>query len=414
MATTPPLWEADRHQAPLSDLAERLSLRHRSLQAVRSWLTAELDPNRTGQLGVTEFVCLWMTGIQFPAGDAAALAEGGGAAGAEGADPSAAAYGGLCPGCAGRRGGAAPGEAQASRKAAAVAAYMVARLVKREWDLELLDPGRSGAPPAEKLWYGPAAQRRRRSPERNADRQPPASRGAQAHRRGLREPPVGAEREGLLELTPAFFVAARTLAQDCEDVDGSLRFGSVSGFATALPNFLRGFPFLVPGNATPRPADLRLAGNGGGGGGGVASESQVRHLHRWAGALCLPPAGVHSVLDDLVAHAEATLPPGAWSEPAFPFLVVLSLVLKHAARPPEKEGFLRTFNDGVALFRALLQQNRQQLQQRQAEAASAAEGDRLSIRVLLRALALSAPNTFPDAVDWQASGPPSSVARSCW
>eukprot|EP01059_Diplonema_ambulator_P020135 TRINITY_DN33832_c0_g1_i1.p1 TRINITY_DN33832_c0_g1~~TRINITY_DN33832_c0_g1_i1.p1 ORF type:complete len:304 (+),score=57.05 TRINITY_DN33832_c0_g1_i1:61-972(+) len=175
----------------LASFGARLSGVYNTLNSLRGWINSELDPNRTGYLGVGEFMCLWVMGSDE-----------------EGAHP----------------GGVLAEDVKA--KVAAVAAAVAARVLTKESFVEVISGGKEVG---RDVWYGRNAGWRGRNPALDGD---------------------GCRRTTSNRLNHVNLVVMRRIFEEYEEIHapGTIRFGAISGFLTAVshhPQLSRAF-YLPP------------------------------------------------------------------------------------------------------------------------------------------------------------------------
>ena len=337
-------------QAALERLAQRLSStepqphqppppQHRrrfdSVYDLKTWVAHEFDPNRTGTLGVGEFMCVWLWGhaIARKRYHVVGSSSGGGRGGSAVSPARRRDAGGVAAAAA--TGGSTfyPPSALPfpPAKVAAVAAFLVGRVLKREADLELLDHRTDAEKRRERLWYGGAAAWRWEEPAvGDAGPSGGVATGGDAS-------------SNVLLFTHATLLALRRVFEPFQDVQGGVRFGNISAFL----------------HEVNRDATLR-------------------------GSLHFTHEDVEAVLDTIVRHVELSLPPAPkWVEPSISFMILLSLVLRFSAAAADRAELSALFNEGLSVFNALAGGGTEEVAQ-------------LPIRVLLLAVASASPHSFTD------------------
>eukprot|EP01060_Flectonema_neradi_P006150 TRINITY_DN14112_c0_g1_i1.p1 TRINITY_DN14112_c0_g1~~TRINITY_DN14112_c0_g1_i1.p1 ORF type:complete len:315 (+),score=56.98 TRINITY_DN14112_c0_g1_i1:179-1123(+) len=267
----------DTSTLDVEDLGERLGREFGTLKELKNFIISEMDPNRTGMIGVGEWMCVWMRGRAIER--------------KRGNDAMRELMGGR------------PRNHKQCVMAAAVASYVAAMVVKKEYEMELVDDRTFAEKQHCNLWYGDAATWRTKNHHRpSVNHQLNNTSGG----------------NGLL-FTHKMLVEMRSIFQDFEDGDSvdTIRFGSVSAYLTEI----RHNPILGP-------------------------------------LLSLSAVELNQMLDDLVVMARRSLDPTAadgtsWVEPSFPFITIFSLIIKHVTTVDHRDAVVSFMKKGLILFKEL-------------------------------------------------------------
>ena len=190
----------DDDAAAIEDLGERLGREYNTLSELKKHIISVMDPNRTGMIGVGEWMCIWMKGRAI---ERKRNTEG------------------MRELMGGKR-----KDHKQTAMAVAVASYIASRTVKKEYELELVDDRSFTEKQLSNLWYGDAAVWRTQQRHQHSDLPTTTSLGYE------------------LLFTHKMLVDVRSVFQDYEDGDSidTIRFGAVAAFL----NEIRHNPSLGP------------------------------------------------------------------------------------------------------------------------------------------------------------------------